>query len=61
MPGFILEARTKDNLPKEMPSNTPGTCYFLNSYRHSDVDKSQPLDVHIQNALTELGIISSNM
>ncbi|XP_033216958.1 head-specific guanylate cyclase [Belonocnema kinseyi] len=60
-PGFILEARTKDNLPKEMPSNTPGICYFLNSYIHSDVDKSQPLDVHIQNALTELEIISSNM
>ncbi|XP_029171969.1 head-specific guanylate cyclase isoform X1 [Nylanderia fulva] len=58
--GFILEPRTKDNLPKGMPANVSGTCYFLNGYQHSDVSASEPLDVHIQAAITELGI-SSNM
>ncbi|XP_034937594.1 head-specific guanylate cyclase [Chelonus insularis] len=55
-PGFILEARTKDNLPKGMPANVPGTCHFINGYCHPDVNKSEPLDVHIQAAVTELGI-----
>lgn len=58
--GFILEPRTKDNLPKGMPANVSGTCYFLNGYQHSDASASEPLDVHIQAAITELGI-SSNM
>lgn len=58
--GFILEPRTKDNLPKGMPANVSGTCYFLNGYQHSDVSANEPLDVHIQAAITELGI-SSNM
>ncbi|XP_018398508.1 PREDICTED: head-specific guanylate cyclase [Cyphomyrmex costatus] len=58
--GFILEPRTKDNLPKGMPASVSGTCYFLNGYQHSGVDASEPLDVHIQAAITELGI-SSNM
>ncbi|CAL1683524.1 unnamed protein product [Lasius platythorax] len=58
--GFILEPRTKDNLPKGMPANVSGTCYFLNGYQHSDVSASEPLDVHIQAAVAELGI-SSNM
>ncbi|TGZ32384.1 guanylate cyclase 1 soluble subunit alpha 2 [Temnothorax longispinosus] len=58
--GFILEPRTKDNLPKGMPASESGTCYFLNGYQHSDVSASEPLAVHIQAAITELGI-SSNM
>ncbi|XP_011135465.1 head-specific guanylate cyclase [Harpegnathos saltator] len=58
--GFILEPRTKDNLPKEMPASVSGTCYFLNGYQHSDVSASEPLDMHIQAAIKELGI-SSNM
>lgn len=58
--GFLLEPRTKDNLPKGMPANILGTCYFLKGYQHSDVNASEPLDVHIQAAIAELGI-SSNM
>lgn len=58
--GFILEPRTKDNLPKGMPAGVSGTCYFLNGYQHSAVGASEPLDVHIQAAITEFGI-SSNM
>ena len=60
-PGFILEARPKHNLPKEMPSNIPGTCYFLENYRHNKVDEREPLNVHIEAAVTELGINCSNM
>ncbi|XP_015604589.1 head-specific guanylate cyclase isoform X2 [Cephus cinctus] len=58
-PGFILESRTKDNLPKEMPASASGTCYFLNGYHHSDVDRDEPLDVHVQAAIAELGITGS--
>ncbi|XP_070168174.1 guanylate cyclase 1 soluble subunit alpha 2 [Polyergus mexicanus] len=58
--GFILEPRTKDNLPKGMPANISDTCYFLNGYQHSDVNANEPLDMHIQAAITEFGI-SSNM
>lgn len=58
-PGFVLEERTKDNLPKELPANTQGTCHFLNNYHHPDVDESEPLDVHIQAAVTELEITGS--
>lgn len=58
--GFLLEPRTKDNLPKEMSANITGTCYFLNGYQHSDVSESESLDVHIRAAMKTLGI-SSNM
>lgn len=60
-PGFILEARTKDNLPKEMPPNITDTCYFLNNYKHRNIDENQALDLHIQAAVKEIGIVSSNM
>ncbi|XP_053598429.1 head-specific guanylate cyclase [Microplitis demolitor] len=55
-PGFILEERSRDNLPKEIPSSEPGTCHFLNGYRHPGVDESNPLDAHIQAAVTEYDI-----
>lgn len=58
-PGFILEERPKDNLPKEMPQDTEGTCYFLNDYKHSEVDENETLDSHIQASLNELGINGS--
>ncbi|XP_020284314.1 head-specific guanylate cyclase [Pseudomyrmex gracilis] len=58
--GFILEPRTKDNLPKEISANITGTCYFLNGYQHSDVSESEPLDIHIRAAMKTLGI-NSNM
>ncbi|XP_048512030.1 head-specific guanylate cyclase isoform X2 [Athalia rosae] len=59
VPGFILEPRSKDNLPKEMPANVPGTCHFLNGYKHCDVDEDAPLESHIKVALEELGIANS--
>ncbi|XP_046432246.1 head-specific guanylate cyclase isoform X2 [Neodiprion fabricii] len=54
--GFILEPRTKDNLPKEIPASLPGTCHFLNGYKHGDVEDDAPLDDHVNAALEELGI-----
>ncbi|XP_051172534.1 head-specific guanylate cyclase isoform X1 [Leptopilina boulardi] len=60
-PGFILEERTKDNLPKEMPANITDNCYFLNNYRDENIDENEALDIHIQAAIKELGIVSSNM
>lgn len=47
-------------MPKEMPASVSGTCYFLNGYKHDDVGAAEPLDVHIQAAITEFGI-STNM
>ncbi|KAJ8676637.1 hypothetical protein QAD02_012424 [Eretmocerus hayati] len=54
--GFIMEERSRDNLPKEMPQDTEGTCHFLNDYKHPEVDEAETLDVHIQTALNDLGI-----
>ncbi|XP_014204807.1 head-specific guanylate cyclase [Copidosoma floridanum] len=58
-PGFILDERSRDNLPKEMPRDTEGTCHFLNNYKHPDVDENVPLDDHIQAALNEYEINGS--
>ena len=58
-PGFSFEPRSKDDLPKEMPPDTEGTCYFLEDYKHSSVESSKPLDAHIQAALVEYGISST--
>lgn len=58
-PGFVLEERPKENLPKEMPRDTEGTCHFLTDYKHPEVDENQPLDDHVQAALKEFGINSS--
>lgn len=57
--GFILEPRTRDNLPKEIPSSSPGTCHFLNGYKHEDVKEDASLDDHVKAALDELGISNS--
>jgi hypothetical protein len=33
---FETEARPRDCLPKNFPSDIPGTCHFLNGYRHPE-------------------------
>ncbi|XP_043267623.1 head-specific guanylate cyclase [Venturia canescens] len=58
-PGFIFEERTKDHLPKEMPTNISGTCHFLNDYKHPDIGDDDPLEIHIQAAIKELDITGS--
>lgn len=57
-PGFIFEERSRDLLPKELPPDTEGTCYFLNDYKHAGIDESDTLDVHIDAALKEYDINS---
>ena len=57
--GFDLEPRQKEFLPKEFPANIEGTSYFLNDYKHKDVDVTLPLDLHIQNAIREYGLGST--
>ncbi|XP_076179143.1 guanylate cyclase 1 soluble subunit alpha 2 [Ptiloglossa arizonensis] len=54
--GFELEPRSKDVLPKEFLANTEGPSYFLNDYKHKDVDASLPLDLHIQSAIRQCGL-----
>ncbi|KOX76798.1 Guanylate cyclase soluble subunit alpha-3 [Melipona quadrifasciata] len=57
--GFDLEPRPKEFLPKEFPANIEGTSYFLNGYKHKDVDVTFPLDLHIQSAIREYDLVSS--
>ncbi|XP_034195729.1 guanylate cyclase 1 soluble subunit alpha 2 [Osmia lignaria lignaria] len=59
VPGFELEPRRKEFLPKEFPANIEGTSYFLYGYKHKDVDVNHPLDLHIQSAIREYGIGAS--
>lgn len=55
--GFDLEPRPKEFLPKEFPANMEGTSYFLNGYKHKDVDVTLPLDLHIQSAIREYDLV----
>ncbi|KAK1121793.1 hypothetical protein K0M31_010104, partial [Melipona bicolor] len=55
--GFDLEPRPKEFLPKEIPANIEGTSYFLNGYKHKDVDVTFPLDLHIQSAIREYDLV----
>ncbi|XP_043799954.1 head-specific guanylate cyclase [Apis laboriosa] len=57
--GFDLEPRQKEFLPKEFPANIEGTSYFLNDYKHKDVDATLPLDLHIQSAIREYSLGST--
>ncbi|KZC14382.1 PREDICTED: head-specific guanylate cyclase [Dufourea novaeangliae] len=57
--GFDLEPRSKEFLPKEFPANVDGRSYFLNDYKHKDVDANLLLDIHIQNAIRECGLGTS--
>ncbi|XP_076294819.1 guanylate cyclase 1 soluble subunit alpha 2 [Lasioglossum baleicum] len=57
--GFELESRSKEFLPKEFPASIDGPSYFLDDYKHKDVDVNLPLDVHIQSAIREHGLHTS--
>ncbi|KAG7203637.1 hypothetical protein KM043_013672 [Ampulex compressa] len=59
IPGFDLESRSKDYLPKEFPANIEGPSFFLNDYKHNNVDVNLPLDLHIQGAIREFGLGTS--
>ncbi|XP_031838646.1 guanylate cyclase 1 soluble subunit alpha 2 isoform X2 [Nomia melanderi] len=57
--GFELEPRSEEFLPKEFPANIEGPSYFLNDYKHKDVDVNLPLDIHIQNAIRKCDLGTS--
>lgn len=45
-PGFHFTRRPQECLPKGFPSNIPGTCHFLDEYRHPHLstDSSEDQD-----------------
>ena len=55
-PGFTFEERGREYLPKDFPANIPGTCYFLNSYKHPDLPEESSLDEFIDAALEDIGL-----
>ncbi|CAH1958858.1 unnamed protein product [Acanthoscelides obtectus] len=54
--GFITEARDRSCLPKDFPQHIPGTCHFLNDYKHPKVLREEPLAKHIQAGLLDIGL-----
>lgn len=55
-PGFTFEPRDRSYLPKELPSNVPGTCHFLTGYKHPDVPEESKLDDHIRIGLKDIDL-----
>ncbi|XP_055336224.1 guanylate cyclase soluble subunit alpha-2-like isoform X2 [Paramacrobiotus metropolitanus] len=56
--GFVMTARPRNCLPKGFPADIPGTCHFLELYKHPSVsvDKDGPEVDHIALGLKELNI-----
>ena len=53
-PGFKLTARSRDCLPPGFPPEIPGTCHFLDDYKHPGVDETAHIYQHITAALTDI-------
>lgn len=58
-PGFEFEPRGREFLPKGFPSNIPGNCYFITGYKHPEVSEDSLLEIHVNAALNEIGLSSS--
>lgn len=54
--GFTTEERDRSSLPKDFPQHIPGTCHFVNTYKHKDVPENDPLYRHIEAGLADIGI-----
>jgi guanylate cyclase soluble subunit alpha len=54
----MMTARARSCLPKGFPADVPGTCHFLEQYKHPSVsvDKDGPELDHIALGLAELNI-----
>ncbi|RWS31956.1 guanylate cyclase beta 1 subunit-like protein [Leptotrombidium deliense] len=59
--GFEFTERSRDALPSEFPSDIPGNCYFLDDYRHPNLDSNDPLFAHIAAALREYATESTSV
>ncbi|KAK9497083.1 hypothetical protein O3M35_004460 [Rhynocoris fuscipes] len=55
--GFKLEPRPRECLPKELPPNISGTCYFLNGYVNPKLSEELPLSEHISLAVQQIGLL----
>lgn len=55
-PGFEFEKRGRECLPKDFPAYIPGSCYFLNAYKHPDMPQDASLDEHIDVARKDVGL-----
>ncbi|KAL1509679.1 hypothetical protein ABEB36_004384 [Hypothenemus hampei] len=58
--GFSFEARDRSCLPKDFPTNIPGTCHFLTGYKHGKVPEDAPLADHIEAGLRDIGLTGEN-
>ncbi|CAH1174093.1 unnamed protein product [Phaedon cochleariae] len=54
--GFSSEQRDQSCLPKDFPSDIPGTCHFLTGYTHPNIAEDAPLSQHIEAGLLDIGI-----
>ncbi|KAJ8927132.1 hypothetical protein NQ314_020405, partial [Rhamnusium bicolor] len=54
--GFITEERDRTCLPKDFPVHIPGTCHFLNGYKHPQISEKEPLAKHIEAGLKIIGL-----
>ncbi|XP_025832310.1 head-specific guanylate cyclase [Agrilus planipennis] len=59
-PGFEFEERPREWLPKGFPSDIPGTCYFLKSYRHPDLPEEASLTEHVDAARKDVGLYTES-
>ena len=53
-PGFKMTPRSRECLPPGFPSEIPGTCYFLDDYKHPGLDPSLHIFEHISAALSDI-------
>lgn len=48
---FLFTPREPEALPKEYQKKEGETCYFLDGYKHEDIDINMPLQLHISQAM----------
>ncbi|ODN06500.1 Head-specific guanylate cyclase [Orchesella cincta] len=53
-PGYEFEERPRDCLPKGFPTDVPGTCYFVLSYKHPGLSDDNPEFEHIHQGVINL-------
>lgn len=51
-----MEARDPSLLPKEFSNTSNDTCYFLDGYKHPNVDDKAPLREHIEATMMQINV-----
>jgi len=57
---FTFIERDPSCLPKELHAGPEETCYFLDGFKHSTVDKTKDIQVHIDAAIQQFNTDSKN-